>query len=198
MYATFYKEKYFVNAYAGGGYNTYDASRSALQGVARGSTQSSEFDTFLEGGYEAHVGDFTYGPIGALNYTYVNLDGYTENGSLVPLKFPSQNQDSLRTNLGMKGSYLLQAGRVGIVPQLGASWQHEFDYSAIPFDSQFANGTGSTFRVFGPHIGHDSALINAGVNIVWSPTFTTYVDYDGKFNPSYQSNTISGGAQLNF
>jgi hypothetical protein len=36
--------------------------------------------------------------------------------------------------------------------------------------AQFASGAGNAFTVTGPAEGHDSALINAGINVQWTPS----------------------------
>ena len=118
-----------------------------MGGGASGSTSGGEFDGYAGGGYDFHWGGFTFGPIASLEYTYVDISGYNESGSLAPLRIVSQNQDSLRTNVGLSASYAWKAGKVQLRPSLRASWQHEYLYSALPIDAQFASGAGSVFTV---------------------------------------------------
>ena len=49
-----------------------------------GSTEGAEWITFISGGYDSHFGHLTVGPIASLQYTYVSIDGFSENGSLRP------------------------------------------------------------------------------------------------------------------
>jgi Autotransporter beta-domain len=49
--------------------------------------------------------------------------------------------------------------------------------------AQFASGAGNAFTVTGPAEGHDSALINAGINVQWTPTIGTYFGYNGQMGP---------------
>jgi len=198
VYGTFFDGGLYVNGYAGGGYNNYDTQRAALLGTARCSTAGGEFSTFLGSGYDLHRGGLTFGPVASLEYTYVGIDRFSESGSLAPLSFPAQSQDSLGTNLGMKVSYPWKFGRVVVTPQGSASWQHEFAYSALPVEARFANGAGDLFTVWGPHIGRDSALVEAGLTVQWCLRVATYLNYDGKFSNSYQSNTVNGGCRVDF
>jgi YVTN family beta-propeller protein/autotransporter-associated beta strand protein len=199
IYATYFQGGFYLSGYAGGAYSSYDARRDALGGEASGSTSSGEFDSYAGAGYDFHCGRLTFGPIASLAYTYVGLSAYTESGSLAPLQIVSQSQDSLRTNLGMSGSYACQVGRVQLRPSLRASWQHEFLYSALPIDSQFASGAGGIFTVQGPALGHDSALIDAGIDLQWTPTVGTYFGYDGLLGRgNYDSNGVVCSVQLDF
>jgi outer membrane autotransporter protein len=199
LYATYSQDGFYLNGYAGGAYNSYDTRRDAFGGAASGSTESGEFDGYVGSGYEFHCGGFTVGPMASLEYSYVAVSGYTETGSLAPLNIVSQNQDSLRTNVGLSASYTCKAGKVRLRPSLQASWQHEFSYSALPVEAQFASGAGGNFTVNGPHEGHESALINAGIDVQWTPTLGTYFGYIGNVGRSnYDLNSFVCSVRWDF
>jgi outer membrane autotransporter protein len=199
LYAAFSQGGFYLNGYAGGGYNSYDVRRDALGGDAIGNTSGGEFDGYVGGGYEFHCGGLTFGPIASLQGTYVAVSGYNESGSLAPLRIVSQSQASLRTNLGLGASYTWKFGNVQLKPSLRASWQHEYLYSALPIDAQFASGAGSAFTVHGPAEGHDSALIDAGADVQWTPTIGTYFGYNGDVGRShYESNSVICSVHLDF
>jgi outer membrane autotransporter protein len=179
LYATYFQGGFYLSGYVGGGYNSYRTNRDTLRGTATGSTSGGEFDTYVSGGYEFHTGAFSFGPTAALQYTYVDISENTETGSLAPLRIVSKSADSLRTNLGVSASYAWTTGKVQVTPSVRASWQHEYLYSALPISAQFASGAGSVFTVYGPAEGHDSALVNVGVNVQWTPTIGTYFGYAG-------------------
>ena len=199
LYATFSQGGFYLNGYAGGAHNSYDTQRDALGGGASGSTSGGEFDGYGGGGYEFHCGGFTFGPIASLEYTYVDFTGFNERGSLAPLRIESQSQDSLRTNVGLSASYTWKAGKVQLRPSLRASWQHEYFYSALPIDAQFASGAGSVFTVNGPAEGHDSALIDAGLDVQWTPMIGTYFGYNGQVGRSnYDSHAVICSVHVDF
>jgi outer membrane autotransporter protein len=199
LYATFSENGFYLNGYVGGGYNSYHTRRNVLGGEANGSTDGGEFDGYAGGGYDFHCGGFAFGPLVSLEYTYVGISGYNESGSLAPLRIVSQNQDSLRTNVGLSAQYTSKAGSVQLRPSLRASWQHEYFYSALPIEAQFASGAGSVFTVHGPAEGHDSALIDAGLDVQWTPTIGTYFGYDGQVGrTNYDSHAVIGSVHLDF
>ena len=79
-------------------------------------------------------GNLTIGPTASFQYGYVGLNGFTETGSLAPLKFPDQNTESERTAFGAKATYEWKIGNVTAIPQVSAAWQHEFgstEYSVV-------------------------------------------------------------------
>jgi len=199
LYATYFDRCFYLNGAVFGGYNSYDTSRQALLGMANGSSDGAEFSTFGEAGYDFHFGNLTVGPLAALQYTYVNLNGFTEQGSLVPLQIHSDSQDSLRTDLGLRASYGWQVGNVSLIPSVTAAWEHEYKYSALPITVSAPVFGGLTETLSGPSEGHDSAIINAGVGIQWTPRISTYVAYQGQLGRDrYDSNGVSGGVSFSF
>ena len=116
-----------------------------------------------------------------------------------PLRIVSQSEDSLRTNLGLSASYAWKSGRVQLRPSVRASWQQEYAYSALPINARFASGAGSAFTVYGPAEGHDSAVIDAGIDVQWTPTIGTYFGYNGEIGRSnYDSNSVICSVHVDF
>jgi len=201
LYSTLYGSGFYVNTLVTGGYDTYDTHRAALGGVAQGTTNGGDVDGLISGGYDAHFGKFTAGPIASIHYTNVEVNQFNEIGSLLPVRVATQDQDSLRSKVGLKASYDWQIAGSGVVvsPTASASWQHEFLSSGFALDSSFTQGAGNLFDVQGPQIGRDSAIIDVGINVQWTTRFGTYLSYDGEFGrKNYQINSVSGGAKISF
>jgi fibronectin-binding autotransporter adhesin len=199
LYATWSHHGFYLNGAIYGGYNSYNSSRSALQGLASGNTEGAELSTFISGGYDFHFGLLTVGPIAALQYTYANIDGFSESGSLAPMQIQSGSANSLRSDVGFRLFDQWMLGKVIIEPSLKAAWEHEYLYSALPITAGFANIPGPTATFTGPAEGHDSAIVSAGVSVIWTPTLTTYLNYDGQLGRgNYSSNAVTGGVRISF
>jgi outer membrane autotransporter protein len=199
IYATLFSDGFYLDALLGAGYNEYDTKRSSLLGYATGSPDGWELDTLLNGGYDLHKGNWTFGVMASVAYTKLTLNSFTETGSLSPLRYPEQSQESLRTNLGAKIAYTADVNGIKVTPQVRLSWQHEYLDSTQAMNSQFATGNSRTFTVSGPEIGRDSALISAGVNVQVSPTVNVYAYYDGQLGRNnYSSNSASIGLKVDF
>ena len=61
---------------------------------ATGSSNGYVFSTFIAGGYDFHIGQLTIGPTAALQYSSEEINGFSENGSIAPVKVNSDTQDS--------------------------------------------------------------------------------------------------------
>ena len=198
LYLTYFNKCFYLNAATYGGYNSYSSSRQGLLGSANGSTSGGEFSTWTESGYDFHFGNFTVGPMAALQYILVDVDGFNESGSLLPLHVHSNQETSLRTDVGMRASYTWQVGNIQVIPTLRAAWEHEYFYSSQPITVSTPEFPGNV-KLFGPDEGRNSAIVNAGAAIQWTPQIATYIGYQGQLGRSnYTSNAITGGFSFLF
>jgi outer membrane autotransporter protein len=199
IYATAFSGGFYLDTALTGGISGYDSHRAALLGTASGSTNGGDLNVLVNGGYDWRKGGLSIGPTASFQYTYVSFDGFTESGSLAPLKFNDQHVDSIRTAFGGKASYDWKVGHVLVRPELRAAWQHEYGNSAYSIVASFANGAGSSFTVSSPKIGRDSLLLGAGVAVLWNDRISTYVYYDGELGrTNYDSNNVSAGIRVTF
>jgi outer membrane autotransporter protein len=199
VYATWFNHGLYLNAAVYGGHNSYDSSRSTLGGLAAGGTEGAEFSTFAGGGYDFNFGHVTVGPIASIQYTYVNIDGFSEESSLAPLEIHSASARSLRTDFGFRASFHWQIGKILVEPAIKAAWEHEYKYSALPITAGFAAIPGPSATFFGPSEGHDSAVVNAGITVQLTPMIATYLNYDGQLGRDrYDSNAVTGGVRVAF
>jgi outer membrane autotransporter protein len=200
LYATYWDPQgWWVNAGIWGGYNSYSTSRQALLGQANGSTSGYEFSTFGDAGYDFHCGDLTFGPIVSMQYTDVHVNGFSENGSLVPLAIHGDSEDSLRTDVGGRAYYNWHLGKMLIIPSLTIAWEHEYLYSNLPITASAPELGGATATFNGPNEGHDSLLINAGAGVQWTPRISTYIGYQGQLGrDNYNANGVTGTISFSF
>ena len=196
----FFGGKIYIDGAVGGGLNNYDTHRIGLQDeLVRGDTDGTEFNAMLTYGSDWTFGCFNIGTWSTIQYTNVNIDEFTEIGSLAPLEIQDQGEDSIRATSGLRASYDIKAGRALIRPEVRAAWQHEYGDRAYQVDSRLASGAGGIFRVRGPSIGRDAALLGAGLNVQWNTRFATYVYYDGVLGRgNYDNNAVTGGLRVGF
>ena len=114
----------------------------------------------------------------ARQYTLVRVDGFSEQGSLLPLHIHSNQEASLRTDLGARATYTWHLGKVLVIPTFTVAWEHEYLYSALPISVSSAEFPGSA-TFCGPSEGHDSAIINVGAALELSPRLSTYLGHQG-------------------
>jgi T5SS/PEP-CTERM-associated repeat protein len=199
-YAGYFSHGLYIDGAVFGGADSFDTSRAALLGGnATGSSNGYVFSTFIAAGYDFHIGQLTIGPTASLQYSSTEINGFSENGSIAPVKVSSDTQDSLRTDLGFRAWYDIRIGQIGMRPFVRAAWEHEYAYSALPISANLVDIPGPPVTVNGPSLGHDSAVVNAGVAVQWTRSFSTYASYDGQLGRTrYNSNGVSGGLRFSF
>ena len=167
--------------------------------MGNGSTNNGEFSTWTEAGYDFHFANLTAGPMGALQYTLVHVDGFSEHGSLLPLQIHSNQEASLRTDLGARATYTWHLGKVLLIPTLTVAGEHEYLYTALPITVSSVEFPGQSATLFGPSEGHDSAILNAVLGIQWTPRISTYVGYQGLLGRDrYSAYAATDGISLSF
>jgi outer membrane autotransporter protein len=206
-YATLFCDGFYVQAAGGGGWNGCENRRDALLGHAHGSTNGSELIAMGALGYDwsmnfnaaNHPGSLTVGPIASVQYTNVDIDGYSETGSLIPLEIPGQSEDSLRSTIGGKLAICIQTDHgIMLRPEVRVAWLHEYNDRSYPIDARFI-GCPDLFTVRGPRIGGDAAQVTAGVTVQVNPMVALFAHYEGLFGrDNYDRNGVSGGLALSF
>ena len=93
----------FIQGYLGFGWDDYDIGR---RGVVEGMDANTDGDHFLAGakaGYLFPVGGFRLGPVIALDYADVTVEGYTEEGdAALTLNVSDADFSSLRGSIGIE------------------------------------------------------------------------------------------------
>ena len=92
----------YANAIVHGGLDSYNTQRLTYGGTATGTITGGQYSGTLELGYEWARPSLSWGPYAGVQYTQVNLDAFSEQGSLAPLDFPPQNQNSLSSRVGLR------------------------------------------------------------------------------------------------
>jgi len=200
LYATYFNGGFYVDTAVWAGYNSYDTSRQGLLGQATGNTDGYEFSTYGEVGYNLHCGNLTAGPLFAVQYTDVHVNGFREQGSLLALDIHEDSEESWRTDLGGQASYTWRVGKnIMVFPTVQALWEHEYKISSLPITASAVAFPRVSATFFGPHEGHDRLTLNAGVGTQWTDRISTFLGYQGQLRrDNYQANGVTGTISISF
>ena len=204
VYLSYSNSGWYANALGSYGFSSYSQNRSvsigAFNGTAHSSPGGNQIIGDLDGGYDFHKGNWTFGPTLGLQYTHLNVDGYTETGLPgADLTVNSNQADSLRSHLGGRVSYAVKSGTSIFTPHLSASWQHEFMDQSRGITSQFSDVGAGSFVVNTPNSSRDSALADVGVDAQINNTITIFSDYSVQAGQSnYFGQSIQAGLKIGF
>ena len=179
-FATYQHGGLFANAIAGGASHSYQVNRgivfTGFNRTASSAPTAGELDALLATGYDVKRGDFTFGPITSLQYTYFGLQPFTETGAQsLDLSVGNANATSLNYILGSHCLYDWKVEKnLSVTPQLSLGWQHEFLQNPYTLNSSFSNGSNFNYTTTTPQ--RDSLFSSLGFNVNFKKK------YDASFN----------------
>jgi outer membrane autotransporter protein len=188
----------FIGRYS---YNTYTAQRNItfLGDSADSATTGNEGLVDLDGGWDFHSGQWTYGPVAGVQYTHLTVNSYNEQNSAADLAVPQDDSDSLRSRLGGSVRYTMCESGVRFTPHVEATWQHEFLDQARGLTSSFTAFSGGSFTARTADPSRDSALLDLGLDAQVDNAITVFGDYIVQAGQDdYFGQSLQAGVRINF
>jgi uncharacterized protein with beta-barrel porin domain len=178
---------FFVDGLVGGGYNNYQVSRnisfSGINRTANSSPGAGEFDSMVALGYDIKKGNFTYGPIASLQYTYFAAAPFSETGAQsLNLSNSGWNTSSMLSSIGAHAAYNWQLNKsILVVPQINLSWQHEFMQNPYAINSSMG---GAKFSNLSSAPIRDYLYTGVGFTVVFANNWNTSFFYNASVGNS--------------
>lgn len=188
LYASYTGAPWYVDGMLIYGVHKYDNTRAitALGQTATADYEGQQYTAQVAGGYPLAFGNTVVTPNVSLAYSRLNQDGYTESGAgAANLTVDSQQTDSVRSGLGVKVSHAYKSGTMRLVPEVRATWFHEYAAKELETTSAFAVDAGSAFTTTGAAPTRDSLALGIGVNLMDADQLTVSANYDAELKEHY-------------
>ena len=202
-YAAYLPETFYIFGSLGYTLNLFDLQRSiAFDGIARNAKSSptgNQFNAYGEAGYDLKLKPLVVTPTVSLAYTSFRLQGFTEDGAgALNLKVSSQSADSLQMGVGAKVSVPIMRGDTKIVPQIYATYQHEFSNNARDLDARLSQGSSPfIWRTDKPK--RDFAVMGGNLTVGFSKNLAGQVNYNVELGKGNDINHfINAGLRYQF
>lgn len=203
IYSTWQNGGFYLNNVVGGEWNSYDWKRQIVfPGLNRTATADADgtvFETMFGGGYDWKPCPWgTFGLFGALEYTRLFVDSFTESGAgSLNLKVNDQDADSLRTNFGIQFTGTIPIGERTLRPSIRAAWRHEYLAGDRTVSSALLGGAGPGFSTtLRGNRRKDSLLLNGGFSMDLLENVSGSIYYTGDLGPDGTDNIHSINAGL--
>jgi uncharacterized protein YhjY with autotransporter beta-barrel domain len=204
LYASYADGGWYANAIGTYAFNSYTQARNVSFGGFDGRADSAptgdQILGDLDGGYDFHRGNLTFGPTAGLKYIHLDVNGYTESG--LPggnLVVDRDEADSLRSRLGGRLSYVLHCHGVEFTPHFDVSWLHEFLDASRDIGGQFTGFGASPFEVRTDSPSRDSALMNLGLEARIDQATTVFGNYTVEAGQdNYFGQSVQAGVKIGF
>ncbi|GAA0397473.1 autotransporter domain-containing protein [Brevundimonas terrae] len=182
-------------------WHTVDATRSVrFSGFSDHLTSTYDattFQAFAEVGHSMDVGANTrLEPFANLAHIRLNTDALAETGQSAALRGHSTKHEATFGTVGLHGEQLLVADgtRASLRGTLG--WRHAFDGNVI--ETRHAFSAGDRFTIRGAPIAKDSAVIEAGLDLGFSPNTTLGLTYSGQVSKQAQDHGLNATFSMRF
>jgi outer membrane autotransporter protein len=195
LFGSWYGERGYVDLIASYGSQSYDSVRrvqytlgeepTPIDHVATGDTDGEVTAAGLSAGYGFGQGGWRIGPIAAVSYLKVDIDGFAEQGGSNPelnLEFEDQDAKSLQLQLGLDLAYAASLSWGVLTPYARASqvWEQENDqqtflirYVADPFKTPE-----TTAAVTSDNVDDSFVLWAVGISATFANGFAGFLDYE--------------------
>ncbi|MCH9651973.1 MAG: autotransporter domain-containing protein [Deltaproteobacteria bacterium] len=209
-YASYYGERFYVDATVGFGRNEYQLSRNVdlpqpFQGqrrfVARGDVDGDQLSMGLWAGYEWRRGATTLQGFGDLSSVDAEVDGYAEQGGgPFNLTFGQQDAESLLGEAGLEAAYVVSFSRGVLRPLIRFSYLHEFEDDARLIRARFSQDRSAVeFALPTAEPDRDYFNLTAGVSATLVRGKTIYLTYDRDLSRDDLDNqSVAVGLRLEF
>ena len=180
-YGTASGKGFYADGLLGGGYNNYTTARTiqfgSINRTADASPGAGELDSMIAAGYNWKKGNWAFGPIGSLQYTYFGVNGFNETGAQsLNLNNQGWNASSMISSLGANCAYSWQAKKdVMVVPQINLGWQHEFLQNPYAINSTMS---GTPFSNWSATPIRDTLSTGIGVTVEFAKKWNTAFFYN--------------------
>lgn len=184
----------FLNGQLAGGYNKYDMTRNIIGvGTAKGDTDAFQGSAKLEAGKDFAAGGFTLTPLASLQYTYLNMDKYTETGAGgASLTVDPEALSTVDAGAGGQVAYAIPlADGATLKPSAHAKYIYRMGDTEMGTTSSFTGGTGS-FNTSG--VKADRASVNLGAGLLLTTVGGT--DLSLNYDADIRSNLTGHTGQL--
>ncbi|WP_281280381.1 autotransporter outer membrane beta-barrel domain-containing protein [Pelagibacterium montanilacus] len=135
-------------------------------------------------------------PFVRLAHVSVATDAFAENGGVAALGGSGSQTDTTFTTLGVRGEADFDLGEIDARLTGMAGWRHAFGDTTPTSDHGFAGL--EAFTIAGAPIARDSAVLEAGLELDFTPDASLGVSYQGQLAPDAQDHGFKANLAIKF
>jgi outer membrane autotransporter protein len=175
------------------GHNKYDNNRIALGTSNTSSPSGDQYAVQGSVGADFRFDRWIVTPELGAQYTTVRVDSFSEVGAAA-LNVGGDHADSFRTSLGGRFRYEWMTSWGLMLPELRASWEHEFLDKERDLTASFVDqALPGTFSTTAAGSGTDFGVLGAGLTANVAARTEVSIGYDFKFGgQDFEAHQISG------
>lgn len=202
-YASYFENRLYVNGTLSVGRNDYDTRRNMIIGMVttpltsnhKGDITAASIGT---GRYYA-IGRWWADPFAYLQYTRLEEDSFTENGSGAGLNVASRATDALVSTVGVRFSRIIESGNGGAwIPEATLGWVHDFAIDDQLINASYIDAPDASFAVNSEPMNKNGTAVGLGIGYRSADGFSSLLKYAGEFRGNFDAHGIVGEVRWEF
>jgi outer membrane lipase/esterase len=180
-YGNFVQGNFYTDAVVSYGWNDFDIKRQIAfdNRRANADTDGNQLSVDVNSGYNFKSGNLSYGPTVGIRYDRINIDDYTEEGAgSLNMAVKDQKADSVVLSVGAQASYAFNTSIGTVIPNVRASYEHDFADEAREIETELVTQPGIPIRTTTDSSDRDYVKLGAGVQVQFSENFAGAIDYE--------------------
>ena len=198
LYGSWFTESVYIDSIINYTPMEYETKRyvDLTSEILKGDFDGSETSAYIEAGQNwFYDKDSLIQPMASFQFSYLNLDSYTESGGVSALSFDEHSYKSYKGSLGMKANkqFRNDTKDQSLTIELRGRWSHEFGDTKSNINANFASNPSAIFKISDEGLPRDSAIFGIGLRQLEKQNMMYYIDYDASLNKEDTSHIISAG-----
>ena len=201
MYATWFKDNWYVDTTLSRAYNKYDITRPIpfLGRTATSDPTGSTVSFKTSAGQRYVVGDYGLTPTASLEYTVFYQDAYTENGAgAANLSVDAIDSKFFESGIGGKIDRSWDTGFGRIIPEISAMWMHEWLTQSRTLSVNMTGMPGTVMPQTTAKAANDALRFGAGLRAIHDDGLSMTLRYQGEVEEHASSHSLMAEAQVLF
>ncbi|MCG7506799.1 autotransporter domain-containing protein [Mesorhizobium retamae] len=151
---------------------------------------------FGELGYQLQAGYLDLEPFANVAYVNLHTDAFSESNGSAALEGSSSTTDATLTTFGLRAERGFVFGEITATAHGLIGWRHAFGERSPNADFSFAGG--DVFTVAGVPLARNAAVLEAGLDVVISPSAGLGLSYSGQFGDGVRDHGIRADFSVRF
>jgi len=203
LYTGWYRDAFYLESVLTYGSQAYDNKRNVVVGATRYTARSDHdgnlYSAYLGSGYNFGDDIWQIGPFVALEYLYLDEDGFEEKGAgVLNLIVDDRQTDALISQLGVRAARYFDIGLGALVPELSLAWLYDFDIDDRVITSSFAGASGDAFSITGQEVEQNGVVVGAALTLMQVSGIESSLTYSGEFRDGYDAHALIGQIRIAF
>jgi outer membrane autotransporter protein len=203
VYTSWFSERQYVDAAFSYGCESFDNKRRVAVGEILETAESDHngdlYSAYVEAGRNYNVERYILQPFAALQYMYLDEEGYRESGAGgANLIVSERYTNSLISDVGLRFYLPFERTLDTCIPEITVAWRHDFDVDDRQIRAAFDGAPGVSFTTEGDEISEDGLVVGCGLTLLNKKGTSVNIRYNGEIRGDYEAHQLSGGIRIEF